>query len=388
MDIHRFRIETPGTTHRIHLNNAGASLMTTPVINKIKEIIDQETREGGYEVMFAREGEIRQAYDSLGHLMHSKSRNIAFSASATDAWSIAVSSVPLSRGDVILTTTNDYCANQITFLAMIKRLGVRVLHVPDTAAGGVSVDAFEEYVKKYRPKLAAVTHVPTNSGLVQPVGEIGKICRENELLYLVDGCQSVGQMDVNPDAIGCDFFSATSRKFLRGPRGMGFLWVSDRALDMGLEPMYMDLNGAEWTDAETYIPRSDAKRYETFEFSYALLLAMAEAARYAINIGLPAIETRVNALAAYTRDRLSEIPGVRVLDEGEKLCGIVTFHIEGEDPMAVKNRLDKRGINCSLAFRRNAVMDFDRKGVNWALRFSPHYYNTEAEIEEVLGVKL
>lgn len=385
MNISYLRKDTPGTAHRIHLNNAGASLMPAPVINKIKEIIDQESLEGGYEVMLAREKEIRQAYESLGEMLHSRGRNIAFSASATDAWSIAVSSVPLSRGDVILTSTNDYCANQITFLAMVKRLGVKVIHVPDTVSGGISVEAFAEYAQKYRPKLVAVTHVPTNSGLVQPVAEIGRICRDQEILYIVDGCQSLGQMDVNPDDIGCDFFSITSRKFLRGPRGMGALWVSDRALAMGLEPMYMDLNGAEWTDAETYIPREDAKRYETFEFSYALLLAMGEAARYATNIGLPAIEARVNTLAAYTRNRLSEISGVRVLDEGEKLCGIVTFYVEGRDPLAIKSGLDKRGINCSLAFRRNAVMDFDRKGVAWAIRFSPHYYNTEAEIDEVLN---
>lgn len=359
--------------------------MPSPVINKIKEIIDQESLEGGYEVMMAREGEIRQAYDSLGQLLHSQGHNIAFSASATDAWSIAVSSVPLGNGDVILTSTNDYCANQITFLALSKRVGVKVIHVPDTEAGGISVDAFSDYAKKYRPKLAAVTHVPTNSGLVQPVGEIGKICRENEILYIVDGCQSLGQIDVNPEEIGCDFFSITSRKFLRGPRGMGALWVSDRALAMGLEPIYMDLNGAEWTDAQTYIPRADAKRYETFEFSYALLLAMGEAARYATNIGMPKIENRVNALAAYTRNRLAEIDGVRVLDEGKKLCGIVTFHINGRNPLEIKTQLDKRGINCSLAFRRNAVIDFDRKGVSWAIRFSPHYYNTEVEIDEVLS---
>ncbi|MEZ4824829.1 MAG: aminotransferase class V-fold PLP-dependent enzyme [Bacteroidia bacterium] len=383
MNIPYLRNDTPGTASRIHLNNAGASLMPRPVIEKIKEVIDQESLEGGYEVMLARQKEIHLAYESVGQLLHSAAANIAFTASATDAWFVALSSVPLGNGDVILTSSNDYCANQITFLSLAKKLGVKIVFVPELPTGEIDVDGFESSIKKYNPRLAAITHVPTNSGLVQPVAEIGRICRKYDLLYLVDGCQSVGQIDVDPQAIGCDFFSATSRKFLRGPRGMGFLWVSDNALQKGLEPLYMDLNGAEWVDAQTYVPRNDARRYETFEFSYALLLALGTATRYAMNVGIPAIESRITMLANYIRSRLRALPGVRVLDEGNTLCGIVTFHIEGRDPLEIKNRLDHRGINCSLAFRRNAVIDFDRKGVEWAIRFSPHYYNTEAEIDEV-----
>lgn len=383
MDIDKLRADTPGCARRVHLNNAGAALPPAPVMREVGEHLELEFEIGGYEAADARADAIDEAYRSVAALIGADAHNIAFTESATTSYAQALTSIPFERGDVILTTRNDYVSNQLQFLSLESRLGVRVRRAPDAAEGGVDVGAVERIVRESPPKVVCVTHVPTNTGLVQNVAAIGRICREHDVLYLVDACQSVGQMAVDVHALGCDFLSATSRKFLRGPRGAGFLYVSDRVLERGLAPLMIDLHGAEWIDESRYRLVDDAKRFETFEFAWALVLGMAEAARYAQGLGLDAIERRVRALAERLRRGLAEIDGVRVLDRGPELCGIVSAATEIE-PRTVMLALRERGINANAQARPSALLDFDAKGVRASLRLSPHYYNTEDEIDAAL----
>jgi selenocysteine lyase/cysteine desulfurase len=213
------------------------------------------------------------------------------------------------------------------------------------------------------------------------VEEVGQVCRERGVLYLVDACQSVGQMPVDARAIGCDFLSATARKYLRGPRGAGFLYVSDRALDMDLEPLFPDLQGAHWIDTDLYQPAPDATRFENWEFAYALVLATGEAVRYATGLGLENIRDRAWRLADFARDTLGALDGVTVLDRGRVRSAIVSLHLSGLDPVALVRTLRERGINTSATPHAYALIDLDAKGVESTLRVSPHYYNTRAEIE-------
>jgi selenocysteine lyase/cysteine desulfurase len=243
----------------------------------------------------------------------------------------------------------------------------------------------QQLIRQHQPKLVAATYIPTSSGLVQPVAAIGQFCRAQEVLYLVDACQAAGQLPLDVEAIGCDFLTATFRKFMRGPRGAGFLYVSDRVLESNYEPLFLDLQGANWTSPETYELQATATRFEIWERSYALLLGSATATDYALAIGLEAIAQRVQAIAHYSRQQLSTIPNVQVLDKGAQLCGIVTFHIEGKDPTLLQRQLHERHINVSITGIGSARFDFQRKGVNWALRASPHYYNTEEEIDALVG---
>ncbi len=229
--IDHLRSETPGCAHRIHFNNAGAGLMPQPVIAAITEHIDLEAEIGGYEAGDARLEAIDASYRAVATLLNTASRNIAFVENATVAYAQALSSIPFEQGDVLLTTTNDYVSNQIMFLSLVKRFGIEIVRAPDTESGEVDIDGLRAEVAERKPRLVAVTHVPTNSGLVQPVEAIGAVCREMETLYLVDACQSVGQRVIDVEAIGCHFLSATSRKFLRGPRGAGFLYAADSVLD-------------------------------------------------------------------------------------------------------------------------------------------------------------
>ncbi|MCI0490743.1 MAG: aminotransferase class V-fold PLP-dependent enzyme [Blastocatellia bacterium] len=381
LDIERLRAETPGCEERIHLNNAGAALMPEPVKRAILDHIELESRIGGYEAADARREEIESAYKSVARLIGARPRNIAFTENATASYTQALSSIPFERGDVILTTRNDYASNQIQFLSLQKRIGVKIIRAPDAAAGGADVEAMKELIRRRRPRLVCATHVPTSSGLVQNVSAIGQACRDDDVLYLVDACQSVGQMPVDVEEIGCDFLSVTSRKFLRGPRGSGFLYVSDRVLERGLEPLFIDMRGADWIAEDQYSPARDAKRFENWEFAWALVHGTGEAARYAMQVGLEAIRNRVRTLADRLRDSLRALNGVQVLDRGEELCAIVTAWVEGWEPGAIVAALRERGINTSAQIKIYALIDYDEKGVKGALRISPHYYNTEDEID-------
>ncbi|MET7283338.1 aminotransferase class V-fold PLP-dependent enzyme [Kribbella sp. NPDC005582] len=379
------RADTPGCEHVVHFNNAGCGLLATQVLTPMIEHLQLEATIGGYEAAAARADQVRGFYTELAALIGCRPENLAFAGSATHAYATALSSIAFEAGDVILTTRNDFISNQIAFLSLRKRFGVEIVHAPDLPTGGVDVAAMAVLMKEHRPRLVAATHIPTNSGLVQPVAEIGRHCRDLGLLYLVDACQSIGQYPLDVTEIGCDFLTATCRKFLRGPRGSGFLYVSDRVLAAGNEPLFIDMHGANWTAPGAYTPSRTASRFEEWEFPYATVIGCAAAVRYAREVGIEAISQRTPALAARLRDGLDQLPGIRALDRGAQLGALVTIAVDDWQPEAFKSALDARSINSALSFRRFAQFDFGDKNVNWCLRLSPHYYNTDDEVDHVIA---
>ena len=386
-ELRRWRADTPAAdAGRIHLNNAGAALMPLPVFNAVHHHLEREVRLGGYEAADEVAGRIARVYDELADLLHAPGpRNIALVENATVAFAQALSAFDLAAGDVVLTTRNDYASNQIMYLSLAERRGVDIVRAGDLPGGGVDPDSVRALLRRRRPALVAVTWVPTNSGLMQPVEEIGRICAEEDVPYLVDGCQAVGQMPVDVGSLRCDFLAGTGRKFLRGPRGTGFLFVSDRALAAGRKPLFLDMRGADWAGPDRYELRPDARRFENWEFAYALLMGLGEAAWYARGVGVDAGWHRARALAARIRQGLAAIDGVRVLDRGAELCAIVTAEVGGAPAGRVVAALREQGINTSAIDRVSAVIDMDEKGAATALRLSPHYYNTGAEIDAALA---
>jgi len=385
MNIDELRADTPGLEHRVHLNSAGASLMPSPVIDAVRSHFDLEARIGGYEATDVAKHAIEKAYGHVAVLLGTTPDRIAMTEHATASFVAALSSIPFERGDIILTTRNDYVSNQIQYLSLADRMGVEVVRAPDAPEGGVDLQAMEELIHRRRPRLVAVTQIPTNSGLVQDVGAVGRMCRARDVLYLVDGCQSVGQMPLDVEAMGCDFFSATARKYLRGPRGAGFLYVSDRVLDRGLEPLFPDLRGADWIDTDLYQPAPSARRFETWEFAWGLVLGTGAAAEYANKLGLEAIRDRARALASELRAHLGELPGARVLDRGAELGATVTASFTGQDPANLLLQLRERGINVGAQTRLDALIDYEAKGVEAALRVSPHYFNDDSDLDTLMG---
>ena len=386
-EIETFRNETPGCQSVVHLNNAGAGLMPDVVAKAQIDHIMLEAQIGGYEAAAFKSGAIREFYEQTALLLNCKPSNIAFTASATDSYTRALSSIPFTAGDIILTDNDDFVSNQIQFLSLKKRLGIKIIHINNAEMGGVDLNDLQEKLKHYQPKLLAITHIPTNSGLMQPVDDIAKIYSDysrtagEKTWYILDACQSVGQMKLDVQKLRCDFLSFTGRKFLRGPRGTGVLYISDDTLKAGLEPMFIDMRGAEWTDRGTYKQQPDAKRFEDWEFAYSTVIGTMEAIKYCRNIGEDKIWQQVKLLSGPLREELASIEKVKVFDRGPMQGGLVTFNVENSNPDHIVNELAKRKINLVASYRAYGLIDFDEKGVKWVVRASPHYYNTIDEIE-------
>jgi selenocysteine lyase/cysteine desulfurase len=380
-----WRSDTPAASAgRIHLNNAGAALMPLPVMQVVTDHLALESRLGGYEAADHARSDIAAVYEDVALLTGALPRNIALVENATVAFAQALSSFDFAPGDVILTTRNDYVSNQLMYLSLAQRLGVEVLRADDLPEGGVDPDSVRRLVRERAPRLVAVTWVPTNSGLVQPVAEIGRICEDGGVPYLIDACQAVGQIEIDVATLRCDFLSATARKFLRGPRGAGFLFVSDRLLTHAAAPLYIDMRGARWTAANDYALADDATRFENWEFAYALVLGLGRAARYALDAGVKQAGAYAAGLAAYAREQLAALPRTRVLDRGAELAAIVTVEIDGHDAGDMVHRLREQAINTSSTLRDYAVIDMDEKRVTSALRVSPHYYNTRRDVDTLV----
>lgn len=385
--VNQWRSETPGCRHRIHLNNAGAALMPEPVIEAIREHLQLESEIGGYEAADAARDKIADAYESVAKLIGADRSNVAIVENATVAASQALSSFDFKRGDTILTTNADYSSNQIMMLNLARRFGVEVIRAEDLPEGGVDPESIRLHIEKDRPSLLVMTWVPTNSGLVQNAKAAGEICRELNIPFLLDACQAVGQLPVNVNKLNCDFLAATSRKFLRGPRGLGFLYVSDRMLEQGHYPLFPDTHGADWTGADSFEIKPGAARFENWEFSYALLLGLGAAAEYANAIGIETAGRRARELAVYTRENLmNKIETANVLDSGQQKCAIVTAAFGDMDNEKLVDQLREAKINTSATTRGMALIDMDAKKTESALRISPHYYNTKDEIDTLIDV--
>jgi selenocysteine lyase/cysteine desulfurase len=357
--------------------------MPNPVLNRMKSYLDEEAKVGGYKLYDSYEGEINDFYLETSKMLNCQPHNIAFAFNATDAFAQALYSIPFGDGDVIITSDDDYVSNHIQFNALYRRFGVQTIRVNNLEDGELDLIHLEKLIREHDPRLISITHVPTNTGKVQNVEAVGRLCASYDILYIVDACQSVGQMPVDVENIQCDFLSVTGRKFLRGPRGTGFLYVSDRVLKMGLTPLRLDGWSANWVGPDRFDFHESARRYEVYEQSYSCTLGLKEAISYANQIGLDEIYDYNQELLQRLRSNLASDGDILFLDHGNHLVNIFTFQKKGVSKADLEGALSKNEVYFSSAFRGAALIDFDKKGVDWAIRLSPHYFNTMEEMDRV-----
>jgi cysteine desulfurase/selenocysteine lyase len=383
IDLARVRAETPGLANVLHLNNAGAALPPRPVTQALIAHLEREAQIGGYEAAEEADETLEHCYDAIAQLLNCRRDEIAFVENATRAWDMAFYGFRFQPGDRILTGKAEYASNYIAYIQVARRTGAVVEAIPDDAHGQISIEALERAIDD-KVKLIALTHVPTNGGLVNPAAEVGRVARAAGVPFLLDACQSAGQLPLDVERIGCDMLSATGRKFLRGPRATGFLYMS-RALMDRVEPPFLDLHAATWVAPDRYEMRPDARRFENWETNFAGKIALGVAVDYALAQGIRAIEARVKALAADLRAMLGALPGVTVRDKGLERCGIVTFTAEAMPAAELKSALARRGINVSLSEASGTLLDMRERGVSAMIRASVHYYNSEAELERFVA---
>jgi cysteine desulfurase / selenocysteine lyase len=378
VDVARARADTPGCTQVLHFNNAGAALMPRPVLDAVVDHLSLEAGIGGYEAADAAAAAIERTYTALAELLGCTTDEIAVVENATRAWDMGFYSFRLNSGDRILTARAEYASNFIAYLQVAERTGASVEAVPNDSSGQVSIEALRSMMDE-RVKLISMTHIPTNSGLINPAAAVGQVARDWKVPFLLDACQSVGQLVTRVDDLGCDILSGTGRKYLRGPRGTGFLYVRKSLIEK-LEPPFLDLHAAEWLQPDQYVIRGDARRFENWESNVAGKIGLGVAVQYALDIGLGWIQERVRSLAEHFRGELARVPGLKLHDPGQARCGIVTFTLSGVPPEVVQRSLAAQRINVTTSSRASTMLDMDDRRLERVVRASVHYYNTEEEV--------
>lgn len=384
IDLERVRADTPGVEHRIHLNNAGSALMSRQVLQAMHDYLDLEARIGGYEAADQQADSLSRLYNSVAELIGSSREEIAIVENATVAWDLAFYSLQFAPGDRILTARAEYAANYVAYLQVAKRTGAVIEVIPDDAFGAIDPRALEAMLDE-RVKLISITWIPTNGGLVNPAAAVGEVARRHRIPYLLDACQAVGQIPVDVESLGCDMLSATGRKFLRGPRGTGFLYVRKSLLET-LEPPMIDHFAAPWVSPGEYKLRDDARRFENWENNYAGRMGLGVACRYALEFGLDAIQARSFALADRLRDHLAALTSATVYDLGDRPGAIVSFALDNVSSETAKKRFAEADINVSLSDAESTLLDARARKLPLLLRASPHYYNTEEEVDRFAEV--
>jgi cysteine desulfurase/selenocysteine lyase len=384
IELDRARRETPGCANVAHLNNAGAGLMPQPVLDAITDHLRLEAEIGGYEAAAKNGAALGRFYDSAASLINCQAQEIAFVENATRAWDMAFYSLDFKPGDRILTAKAEYASNYMAYLQVARKTGAVVEVIDNDEHGQISIAALEAMVDD-RVKLISITHVPTNGGLVNPAADVGRVARAAGVPYLLDACQSVGQMPIDVAAIGCDMLSATGRKYLRGPRGTGFLYVRGSMVDQ-LEPVFLDLHAAKWVARDRYEVAAGARRFENWESNFAGKIGLGVAMDYAQGWGLAAIRDRIFGMAHGLRARLMEIPGVSVNDLGVERCAIVSFHMVGREASMIAAAAADQAINVSVSNVASTRLDMEGRVPDDVVRASVHYYNSDEEIDRLCGV--
>ncbi|MDP2374723.1 aminotransferase class V-fold PLP-dependent enzyme [Reyranella sp.] len=382
LDIARLRAETPGCAHVLHLNAAGSALPTRRTLDATLDHLRLEAEIGGYEAADKARETLDGFYPSVARLIGAEAGEIAFIENATRAWDMAFYSLDFKPGDRILTCVSEYSSNYISYLQVAKKTGAEIVVVPDDKHGQIDLGALERAIDK-RTRLVSISHVPTQGGLVQPAEAVGKITNDAGVLYLLDACQSVGQLPVDVKRIGCDFLSMTGRKYLRGPRGTGFLYAKARTTSH-IEPVFLDNHAARWSDDNGYTVMGDAKRFENWERYFAGVIGLKVAADQANELGIDAIWARLRELADGLRTRLAGLKGVTLTDLGKVKGAIVTFAVDGANHNALKMALRAQAINVSVSTQFSSRLDLKGRGLRDVLRASVHVYNTEEELDRFM----
>jgi len=383
LDLAKARADTPGVNHIAHLNNAGASLAPKPVVDAVLGHVRLESEIGPYEAAERAHEAIERGHAAVGALLNCDSEEVALFDSASRAWGMALASIPLRAGDRVLISPMEYGSCYLSLLHLSRRRGVRLEVLPVDADGLVSVDELRDRLDE-RVKLIAMTHVPTHDGLVYPVSLIGQVTRQNGIPFLVDACQSVGQLPIDVEEIGCDMLVGCGRKYLRGPRGTGFLFAR-REFAEQLTPAMVGLDGVEWTVGD-YRFAPAARRFDTWETNCAARIGLGVAIDYALAWGVEHTWPRIRQLAAGLRAEINRIPGVTVLDRGQERCGTVAITVQGWDAASVRAQLHRAGINTWVCLANAACVDMQMRGLDSLLRVSVHYYNSSEELARLCTV--
>ncbi|MFI9536250.1 aminotransferase class V-fold PLP-dependent enzyme [Nocardia fusca] len=384
VDEQRVRDETPGVgAGAVFLDSAGSSLPPRVVTETVIAHLRREAEIGGYRAANERLADLAGVKEAIATLLNTTPDTIALNDSATRGWSDFFYAVPLHPGDRILLSGADYASNAIAALQRARATGARVEQIPSDDVGRIDLDALAAMMDD-RVRLVSLLHVPTNGGLVNPVAAAARIAREAGAFVLLDACQSAGQLPLDVAELGVDALSATGRKWLRGPRGTGFLYLRPE-LAAAMEPGRLDLHSAQWTGPQEYRMAPDASRFEFWEHDVAARLGLGAAVRYLLELGPEEVYAAVAERAEYLRGALGDLPAVTVRDLGVEHSGIVSFTVAGTAPVEVRDRLLGKDITVTVSHRGSTLLDMSARGLDSVVRASPHCFVGYDELDRFVG---
>ncbi|MHA5048274.1 N-methyl-L-tryptophan oxidase [Streptomyces sp. SD15] len=383
LDVAAERARTPGCVTGHHFNAAGAALLASGTVEAVIDHLRAESLSGGYEAAKQAAPALEAVYARTAALLGAAPEEVALVESATAGWQRAVSALRLRPGDRVLAARSSYVSSALHLLSAERDHGVRVELLPNGPDGAVDLEALEAALRAGPAALVTAAHVPTSSGLVEPVAGVGALTTAHGVPFLLDATQSLGQLPVDIGAIGCDLLIGTGRKFLRAPRGTGLLAVRRPLLDR-LAPDAPDIRGARWTAERSWELVPDAKRFELWEAAHALRLGLGAALADAGALGVDAVSRYLSTLAVGLRERLAELPGVRVTDPPAAGGAIVTFVIDGLDAADVQRELARRRVHLIAVPAGHGRWDMDPRGLTEVVRASVHVYNDRSDLDALV----
>lgn len=382
MDWERIAADTPGAAGQVFLDSAGSSLPATPVLDVVTGHLRREAEIGGYRAAVERAEDIDRVKVSIGALLGAPAHAIALTDSATRAWTQVFYAIPLKPGEKILLSGVEYASNAVAALHRAQTDGAVVEVVPSDPVGQIDLGALAGMLDE-RVRIVSLVHVPTNGGLVNPVREVAELAHAQGAFVLLDACQSVGQLRVEVSGLGVDALTGTGRKWLRGPRGTGFLYVRPDLIS-SLTPPVIDLHSAAWLNRHSYTLSADATRFELWEGNVAARLGLGAAVDYLLGLGIDQVAHAVGTRAERLRTALAQIPRVRVRDLGREQCGIVSFTVDGVAPATVRDTLAELGITVTISQSASTLLDMQARGLPAVVRASPHYFVRPGQLDDAL----
>jgi selenocysteine lyase/cysteine desulfurase len=366
----------PVLRHWSFFNHAGVAPITAPAAAALRKYSD-EAEHGAY-LFTSWYAEIQQLRALCAGLINAEPREIAFIKNTSEGLSIVSHGLDWQWGDRIVTTDIEYPANIYPWMEVVRARGAKLVMVKEEIAPDgrrhVPVEKILEEAANPRTRLVSLSHVEFASGQRHDIAKIGALCRSKGKLLCVDAIQSVGVLPVDVKAMQIDYLSADGHKWMLGPEGAGFFYCRGALIERTRPLMigWMNVINAMAYGSYDYTLRSDAGRFECGTYNVPGLLALKASLEIIRNAGITAVATRVKHLTDHLeRGLISRGYGIVSPRAAQQWSGIVSFFSMKHRHEEIVRTLRKEH-QVELAVREGR------------LRASPHFYNTNEQIDRLL----
>ena len=379
-----FRAETPGATTIVHLNAAGAGLPPRVVTETVIDHLAREASIGPHWAAAKAQDRLNGVRAAVADLLQCRPHNVAFGGSAGLMWAMAFLAMPMKRRSRVLVARSEWAGNILNLMKRRLDDAIEIETMPvDERTGRIDVERVAALIDE-RTAAICLPLVASGSGVRQPVELIAALPRPDDCLLFVDAAQAVGRMPVGMAKTGADVLVAPSRKWLRGPRGEAIMALSDRALERIGDPPVLSQAGSSWTSIDNYTTRTDARRFETYEFSVASRLGLGAAIEHGLRHGIENIRSVIRARITRIHAGLTAIPGVTIFEENAAEPAFLTFTTDALLPAELNDYLAEANIAAAVVDRDYARADLEARGLAAVNRVAPHAYSSEEDVDRFL----